>query len=244
VEFLILRLDAPLMSFGGVKVNSHANTERFPSVSMITGLLANALGLSYHDTQAMQLLQDNLAIAARWDVKPQRMKDYQTVDLGSAKMAQPGWTTRGIKEHRDGGHKVKFGTEQRYVHYWENGVATVAVALNEAAAGYPIEELEAALRQPARPLFLGRKTCLPAAPVFLCTTESDDIVSALKSIDLDARSDNATCLSCWPEELGELTAQCSLSSITGGRNWKNRLPLASRRHYEGLIEYKKAPNND
>ena len=40
---LVLRFDAPLMSFGGVMVDQHGVIDRFPGTAMLTGLLANAL---------------------------------------------------------------------------------------------------------------------------------------------------------------------------------------------------------
>ena len=41
---LILNLEAPLMAFGGETIDNIGVTRRFPSASMLTGLIANALG--------------------------------------------------------------------------------------------------------------------------------------------------------------------------------------------------------
>ena len=44
MQHLILNLESPLMSFGGETIDNHGVTRRFPAASMLTGLLANALG--------------------------------------------------------------------------------------------------------------------------------------------------------------------------------------------------------
>ena len=44
VDALLLRLDAPLMSFGAPMVDSNGVIQEFPALSMLTGLLGNALG--------------------------------------------------------------------------------------------------------------------------------------------------------------------------------------------------------
>ena len=43
-RILLLRLEAPLMSFGSVLVDKRGPTDRHPGTALITGLLANALG--------------------------------------------------------------------------------------------------------------------------------------------------------------------------------------------------------
>ena len=98
MDALILRLDAPLMSFGGVIVDHHNVTERFPGLSLFAGLLANALGWTHGDNEKTGALQERLIVASRWDIEPEAIVDYHTVDLGQPKMAEPGWTTRGTPE--------------------------------------------------------------------------------------------------------------------------------------------------
>ncbi|WP_082411796.1 type I-E CRISPR-associated protein Cas5/CasD, partial [Methylogaea oryzae] len=98
MDILLLRFDAPLMSFGGVMVDQHGPTERFPGLSLLAGLFGNALGYRHGDAEALEALQARIEYAARWDVEPQALLDYHTVDLGQPKMREPGWTTRGEPE--------------------------------------------------------------------------------------------------------------------------------------------------
>lgn len=172
MDILLLRFDAPLMSFGGVLVDQHGPTDRFPGLSLLAGLLGNALGLRHGDATALETLQARIEYAARWDLPPEPLLDYHTVGLGQAKMlgyADPnkkaehgGWTTRGAPEHRAGGDEARYGTHIRYRHYWANGVMTLAIGLTEA--GPPtIGDLAIAIDSPARPLFsVARAACRPA----------------------------------------------------------------------------------
>ena len=41
---LILNLESPLMAFGGETIDNYGVIRPFPAASMLTGLLANALG--------------------------------------------------------------------------------------------------------------------------------------------------------------------------------------------------------
>ena len=42
--WLVLHLEAPLLAFGGVAIDQIGIIRDFPAASMLTGLLANALG--------------------------------------------------------------------------------------------------------------------------------------------------------------------------------------------------------
>ena len=103
MEVLILHLQAPLMSFGSPQVDQIGPTARFPTISQITGLLANALGYKHGDFDRLQALQERLSIASALVREGEELQDYQTVDLGQTHLRNPAWTTRGRTEHRAGG---------------------------------------------------------------------------------------------------------------------------------------------
>jgi CRISPR system Cascade subunit CasD len=66
-RWLILRLQAPLLAFGGVAIDHVGVTRDYPALSMLTGLLANALGWERTEWKRHQVLQDRLIFAARRD---------------------------------------------------------------------------------------------------------------------------------------------------------------------------------
>ncbi|MCD6306700.1 MAG: type I-E CRISPR-associated protein Cas5/CasD [Deltaproteobacteria bacterium] len=240
MKALILRLDAPMMSFGGVLIDRHGFIDRFPGQAMLAGLIGNALGWRHSDFERLQALQERVCYAARWDVAPQTWIDYQTVDLGQPKMSFPGWTTRGEPEHRDGG-KAKMGTHQKFRHYWVDGLMTVALGLK--TRGEPdLETIEHALRRPARPLFLGRKTCLPARPLLdpkAYLREGVDILDILRRTPrLDRRGLKrpfGAMEACWPAGI-EYGGSAGERTVYDLREWANQLPAGGRLRCEGLIK--------
>jgi CRISPR system Cascade subunit CasD len=236
MEMLMLRFDAPLMSFGGVMVDQHGPTDRFPGLAMLTGLLGNALGWRHSDFARLQSLQSRVQFSARWDVEPDQLRDYHTVDLGQPKMCKPGWTTRGTTEHRAGGAGAKFGTHQRYRHYWANGIMTLALSL-EGDADPTLGDLETALRFPARPLFIGRKTCLPAAPILLERVEETDLLQAISNYPSHPRCKAAgdqSMSACWPSGLSGAPHGRSVLRYDQ-REWRNQIHTGRREHQEGVI---------
>ncbi|HNB69364.1 type I-E CRISPR-associated protein Cas5/CasD [Accumulibacter sp.] len=237
MDALILRFDAPLMSFGGVRVDQHNVSERFPGLSLFAGLLSNALGWHHRDGDRIGHLQERLVVASRWDILGEAIVDYHTVDLGQPKMREAGWTTRGKPEHRDGGPDARFGTHQRYRHYWANGALTSALLLAPADDSPTLEALESALRRPARPLFLGRKTCLPGAPILLGRRSGTDVLSILKSVPRATcahRPAPPTMAARWPANLGQAREE-QIRPIHDQRDWHNQWHAGSRQVAEGLI---------
>ena len=98
--YLRLVLEGPLLAFGGEAVDSRGVIADFPAASMLTGLLANALGWCRIDREALAGLQDRIVYAARIDREGSRLMDFQTAQLGRDDL---GWTTRGAPEGRAGG---------------------------------------------------------------------------------------------------------------------------------------------
>lgn len=241
----MLRLDAPLMSFGGVLVDQINPVDRFPGRSLLAGLLANAMGWDHRDAAAIEQLQTRLRHASRWDAEPECIVDYQTVDLGQDFMQDTGWTTRGRREDRGGGEATS-GTHQRYRHYWANGCATVALALTDAdapgaggrtAESIDLAALEAALRRPARPLFIGRKTCMPAAPLLLGRRSATGVRAALAAEPLAAvapRRPPSRVSACWPAEETPGAQEIVLDDL---RDWTSNLHRGSQRYAVGFLEF-------
>ncbi len=234
MDVLLLRLDAPLMSFGAVVVDQNHPVWRFPGVAMLTGLLGNALGWDHRDTDRLQSLQDRLRFAARWDAEPELLTDYQTVDLGQDFMIGTGWTTRGRREDRGKGAATT-GTHIRYRDHWANGVATIALALD--GEGDPsLAALEQALRCPARPLFLGRKPCLPAGPLLLGRRKAEGVRAALAAeplADIGPRRRPGRIPALWPLDEAQ---GAQVEERYAPRDWRNNIHRGTERHAVGFLE--------
>jgi len=92
MKVLLLRLEAPLMAFGGVAIDNIGVTDQLPSASLLTGLLGNALGYQRKDAIRLQALQNRLRYAVRADRRGHALQDFQTAQLAKDDKA---WTTRG-----------------------------------------------------------------------------------------------------------------------------------------------------
>jgi len=157
---LLLRLEGPLMAFGDVAVDEIRPTRSLPTRSMLTGLLANALGLDHGETEALQRLQERLRFAARAERPGRLLVDFQTAEIAKR---DPLWTTRKVPAERAGGEQSYTGPVIRHRHYLADASVRVALTLLPPDEPPLLDEVAAALARPARPLFLGRKSCPPAA---------------------------------------------------------------------------------
>lgn len=224
IEVILLRLDAPLMSFGGVAIDHHRVTREYPGRSMLTGLLGNALGYDHRDAEQLQALQARIEYGVRCDRPGKRLRDYQTVDLSQAYM-QEGWTTRGFVQRRAGAENTRLGTHIRLRDFLADAVYTIALALKPPDAETGLDRLDAALRHPARPLFFGRKSCLPTESVFLCRLQTASLRSALQEAPLSLRAEGQ-CFRIWlpaegPPERGAFP-------VTDERDWTNQIHVGRR----------------
>ena len=238
MQHLIINLESPLMAFGGETVDNLGVIRRFPSASMLTGLLANALGWRRIEREQHQQLQDRLVFAARIDREPAggaRLTDFQSAAINNTEQS---WTTRGYPEGRGGG---TYQNHLRYRDYFADMRVIVALRLDPDDEKPTLDDLREALQEPARPLFIGRKPCLPSAPLFRGFSEGDTALTALLAAPTDGPSrDNEGRVSLiWPErdssssaEIGEVRIDRTLM-LTDQRNWVSGLHGGGRMVCEG-----------
>ena len=259
---LVMRLESPLMSFGGETIDNYGVIRPFPAASMLAGLFANALGWRRTDREQHQSLQDRLVFAARIDREPAggvRMTDYQTVKMGDTVDLYTrsshwviGWTTRGVPDER-GGLLGAAGsgpfTHQRWRDYYADMRVTVALRLQPDADPPTLDHLAAALDEPARPLFIGRKPCLPSAPLLAGFGDGATTLDALRAWPLaDDRPDAPAIRTLWPQHEGVDGIAAGRSYLlTDQRNWISGLHGGGRLVHESSIPRRKfgaGPDNN
>ena len=176
MRFLLLVLEGPLLAFGAEIVDARGVIGDFPGASMLTGLLANALGWRREERDRLERLQARLTFGVRIDRLGERLTDFQTAQLGKD---DQGWTTHGVPEGRAGGSGTYRSPHIRRRDYDADKRVTVALLLDPAEEVPTLDDLALALRTPARPLFLGRKTCLPERPILEGFVLADNLAAAL-----------------------------------------------------------------
>ncbi len=240
MKHIIMHLESPLMAFGGETIDNLGVVRRFPAASMLTGIFANALGWRRVERQKHQALQDRLIFAARIEREPAgggSMQDFQTAQLGRD---DKGWTTRGVPEGRAGGANTYNAPHLRYRDYYADMRVCVALRLldTEDADAPTLEDLAHALDYPKRPLFIGRKPCLPSVPLFGCFSDGDTCLAALLDTPLSYPEDAPRTVSMqWHENEGVDSVKASRTQmLTDERNWVSGLHGGGRLVHEGSVD--------
>lgn len=226
---LILRLASPLAAFGGETIDNYGVIRDFPALSMLTGLIANALGWDRGDTEQHDRLQERLRAGTRLEHAGTRLRDFQTAQLGAN---DKGWTTWGVPEERRGGAVSYQSPHLRYRDYHADLIAWVALRLEPADEAPTLDDVAAALDRPKRPLFIGRKPCLPTSRLVAGWQETEHVLSALQTWTLPTVGDRWRAQ--WPDGEGELAGDRVLD-LCDERRWRSGVHGGWRPVREGLI---------
>lgn len=180
---LILRLEGPLAAYGAEQVDRFSPVRSFPGLSTLTGLLANALGLDRSEGKALDSLQHRLRLAFRIDRDSAGgvfMTDYQTAQLRHDDVA---WTTSGRAAGRTGAPETYDSPLILPKAYSVDTLIHAAFTLVPNGRGPTLADVQRALQHPFRPLFLGRKACLPTNYLYQgCDRQSSSPLHTLLSL--------------------------------------------------------------
>lgn len=233
LRWLVLRLEAPLAAFGGVAIDQMGVTRDYPAASMLTGLIANALGWERTQWQAHQALQDRLVFAARSE------RESRTGILTDTQNAQidkndQGWTTFGKPEGRDGDSYG--GPHRRLRDYHTDLCMSVVLRLEPAEKSPDLDVVATALNHPARPLFLGRKPCIPSMPILSGELRAASAYRALERVSSTEHA-TRTLHALWPVNEGPTQGDQvhRIVALPDLRNWKTGLHGGSRMVVEGTV---------
>lgn len=238
MKHLILNLESPLMAFGGETIDSRGVVRPFPAMSMLTGLIANALGWESTNNELHRELQNNLIFAARIDREPPggiHITDLQTAQLSSS---DKGWTTYGKPYGRGGDPQTYNSPHMRFRDMYPDMRVTLACRLSSSDAIPNLDGIAAAFMEPARPLFIGRKHCLPTVPLFGGFTEGNTVLDAILKYPLAGTRPGASNIrTIWPEGEGVAGIHASRNyMITDQRDWISGLHVGGRPVCECAID--------
>ncbi|WP_040797735.1 type I-E CRISPR-associated protein Cas5/CasD [Nocardia higoensis] len=155
---LLLRLAAPLQSWGVASRFARRETQQYPSKSGILGLIAAAQGK--RRTDPIEDALQGLAFGVRVDQPGRLVRDFQVA--------------LSIDKTRN------FPLSQRY--YLADAVFLAAI---EGDRGL-LEGIQDALRRPAFPLYLGRRSCPAAEPLIIAAPIEDPLENALRDAEWQA----------------------------------------------------------
>jgi CRISPR system Cascade subunit CasD len=230
---LLLVLEGPLMAFGAVTVDAFGKIDDFPAKSMLIGVLCNALGYDRSDGDRLNSLQSRLVHGAAILRQGERFTDAQNAKLDKA---DKGWTTRGAPEGRAGGQPTYESRHRRFRDYVADGQVLVAIRLEPAEEAPTLNHLTSAVREPERPLFLGRKPCLPARPLLHGVIEASNVIDALTRGAAEFVGDEGVIefRARWPTGEGQ-RPQARVVQVCEERDWVVGVHVGLSRMTEGLV---------
>lgn len=150
---LLLRLAAPLQSWGADSKFEIRKTEREPTKSGVIGLLAAALGLRRDDAAGLQPLC-GLRFGVRVDREGALLVDFHTAGNPTPQQVQ-------AARRKGKAPDAPYVTRR---HYLADAVFLVGLESEDEAL---LQNLAWALGHPVYPLFLGRRSCPPTLPLCL-----------------------------------------------------------------------------
>ena len=227
---LLIRLSSPLIAFGGETIDNFGVIRDFPALSMVTGLFANALGWDRGDDVLHNRLQGRLRMGARLEVPGSRLTEFQTAQLGANDKA---WATWGTAEERRGGAASYDSPHLRFRDYHADLTALLAVRLEPADEAPTLDAIAQALDRPQRPLFIGRKPCLPVGRLVAGWVEADSILHALQLAPLAQSAHGLRAQ--WPDGEGQMPGD-RIVDVCDERNWTSGVHGGWRPVREGLIK--------
>ena len=157
-DYLLFCLYGPMVSWGDIAVGECRPIFSHPSKSAVIGLLAAALGICREEEERQRCLADSCSFAVRVDSMGIILRDYHTSQVPSMR--------KGIVHHT---RRSELSVEDQNTilssrNYRCDAAYTVAISVSDDAP-HSVQELAAALRNPAFALYLGRKSCPLSLPL-------------------------------------------------------------------------------
>lgn len=153
--YLALYLDAPLQSWGYQSRFDRRTTLSHPTRSGIIGMICAAMGIDRADTPRLAEFAE-LDLTVYTFEQQGRLVDFHTVGGGWDKPSDP--HPQAIVRTAEGKTGNTVVTRREYLQNARFGVVVCGDRTRLA-------EIAAALRNPQWGIWLGRKSCIPAAPV-------------------------------------------------------------------------------
>ncbi|WP_440998110.1 type I-E CRISPR-associated protein Cas5/CasD [Arhodomonas sp. SL1] len=177
MEYLVFQLYGSLASWGEPATGEVRRSAAHPGRSAVVGLLSAALGLRRDEEERLAALRDGVIIAVKQLSPGVMIQDYHTAQVPGQDRKAWRLTRRDeLNARRDRLHTILSTREYRCDGYWQ-----VAVR-REPDCPWSLEAMAEALRRPRFPLYLGRKSCPPAAPLAPRVVTAGGVREALSGV--------------------------------------------------------------
>lgn len=181
---VLLNLKAPLQSWGEASKYMDRPTLDHPTKSGVIGILCAAMGISMKKEHAKV---QELSRSIKMDVVVLKQgtleRDFQSLgtNYNPKDPFESKYLLHTVRDDGTIGPKASCPTKIFEKHYLYEAHFVAVLETDEDTA----ERIKDALRHPTWPIYLGRKCCLPAAPVFM-GIHGDDWTGVLKNMTQDS----------------------------------------------------------
>lgn len=166
-DYLILKLQGPMQSWGGHTYEDYRPSEGFPTRSGVVGLLGACLGIDREEKQRLLELAASITMAVRADelsVGISRMTDFHTIQ----------------DARKVDGKANKNPVISRREYLCD---ASFTIALQVKTDGeFTTDDISEAVQMPAYTLFLGRRSCPVSRPLYEDRVKATTFTQALTRI--------------------------------------------------------------
>lgn len=187
MKFLLLWLEAPLQSWGFDSRFDLRQTNNYPTMSGIYGILLASSGDSGPQCELLERMKGARFTAFSFDrpesESPSQLRDYHMI--GSGYDHKDSWENHHIPKKLDGKAagaapgQVYGGIKQTYRYYLQDKKFAVILGLEDDLA----EKFGKSLQAPVFDLYLGRKCCVPTDFIFRgCFGTGEEAKACLKEL--------------------------------------------------------------
>ncbi len=187
-QYLAMYLDAPMQSWGHMSRFDRRTTLPWPTRSGVLGILCAAMGRDRADRHILREL-DDLTMTVYTLRQERVLTDFHTVGGGYDKKKEKQF----IVPKASGASGSTVVSRREYLLGSRYGVVLAGVS-------QLISRVSAALQNPAWGIWLGRKSCIPASPVFQGVF-SDREAALRKLKELAGTTNDSTSIRCVKEVL-------------------------------------------
>lgn len=167
-DYLILKLQGPMQSWGGHTYEDYRPSEGFPSRSGVVGLLGACLGIDRDEKQRLLELAASITMAVRVDNREDelpagisRMTDFHTIQNARKVDGKP--------------NKNPVISRREYLCD-----ASFTIALQVKTDGeFTTDDISEAVQLPVYTLFLGRRSCPISRPLYEDRVKATTFTQAL-----------------------------------------------------------------
>ena len=174
-QFLVFQLYGPMAAWGDIAVGETRRSAAHPSKSAILGLLAATQGIDRDQEELHRKMAQAYGFAVKAFSLGSLLVDYHTVQVPSQKRK------RVLRTRRDEISSIPLNTLLSSREYRCDAVYIIAIWIACPPPPFDLAELSESIQKPSFSLYLGRKSCPPAAPLGPTVLETRDLKTALDS---------------------------------------------------------------